>query len=230
MMADPPSAAIEPSHRHRCRWFARPAPARQRLRDLHLDHRGRLGHRLQRPCRSRHRHPHRAGQIVAEELDVSFARVVVVLGDTVAASQPGRDHRQRNHPDHGRAAAPGRGAGAAFPARARRRAAGAAGRGPLDRGRPDPRPGQSQRQLWRTDRRRDHPPRAGRRRPRQSRRRLYHRRPVGSAHRPAGQGDGRTGLCPRRARARHAAWPRGAAALCRRRCRRFRRHQPDRRR
>ena len=40
------------------------------------------------------------GQIVAEELDVSFARVVVVLGDTVARAQSGRDDRQRDHPDH----------------------------------------------------------------------------------------------------------------------------------
>ena len=69
------------------------------------------------------------GQIVAEELDVSFARVVVVLGDTAARSQSGRDHRQRNHPDHGGTAAQGRRTGAAFSAGARRRAAGACGRG-----------------------------------------------------------------------------------------------------
>ena len=56
------------------------------------------------------------------------------------------------------------------------------------------------------------------------------RRAIGAARRSAGQGDRRTRLCPRRARARHAAWPRGAPALCRRRCRPVRRHQPDRRR
>ena len=39
---------------------------------------------------------------------------------------------------------------------------------------------------------------------------------------------GEAGLCSRHARARHAAWPRGAAALCRRRRRSFCRHQPDR--
>ena len=55
------------------------------------------------------------GQIVAEELDVSFARVVVVLGDTARRAEPGRDDRQRDHPDHGRAAAQGGGAGAALP-------------------------------------------------------------------------------------------------------------------
>ena len=57
-----------------------------------------------------------------------------------------------------------------------------------------------------------------------------HRRPIGAARRSSGQGDRRACLCARRARARHAARPRGAPALCRRRCRRLRRHQPDRRR
>jgi nicotinate dehydrogenase subunit A len=56
--------------------------------------------RLQRPCRSRHRHPHRAGQIVAEELDVAFERVTWCSAIPTAC-QSGRDHRQRNHPDHG---------------------------------------------------------------------------------------------------------------------------------
>ena len=55
-----------------------------------------------------------------------------------------------------------------------------------------------------------------------------HRRPIGAAGRSAGEGDRRTGLCPRHAPARHAARPRGAAALCRHRCGPFRRHQPDR--
>ena len=62
----------------------------------------------------------------------------------------------------------------------------------------------------------------------QGRRFLQHCRAVGAAHRSSGEGDRRTGLCSRRARARHAAWPRGAPALCRRRCRRLCRHQPDR--
>ena len=69
------------------------------------------------------------GQIVAEELDVSFARVVVVLGDTVAGPQSGRDDRERDDPDHRRAAAQGRGAGAAVSGRACRGAAGASDRG-----------------------------------------------------------------------------------------------------
>ena len=69
------------------------------------------------------------GQIVAEELDVSFARVVVVLGDTSLRPQSGRDDCQRNDPDHRRAVAQGGGAGAAISGRARRGAAGASGRG-----------------------------------------------------------------------------------------------------
>ena len=92
------------------------------------------------------------GQIVAEELDVSFARVVVVLGDTAEVPEPGPDDRQRDHPDHRRPLAQGRGAGAAVPGRARGGAAGAAGRRADDRRRPGPRQGQSQRQLWRIDR------------------------------------------------------------------------------
>ena len=54
------------------------------------------------------------GQIVAEELDVSFARVIVVLGDTSRVPNQGADHRQRNHPDHRGAAAKSRGTGAAL--------------------------------------------------------------------------------------------------------------------
>ena len=53
----------------------------------------------------------------------------------------------------------------------------------------------------------------------EGRRCLHHRRAIGAARRSAGEGDRRTGLCARRARARHAAWPRRASALCRRRCR-----------
>ena len=50
--------------------------------ELHQDHGRWLDHRLQRPCRSWNGIRTALGQIVAEELDVSFARVVVVLGDT----------------------------------------------------------------------------------------------------------------------------------------------------
>ncbi len=49
---------------------------------------------------------------------------------------------------------------------------------------------------------------------------LHHRRAIGAARRSPGEGDRRTGLRPRHARARHAAWPRRAPTLCRRRCRR----------
>ena len=57
---------------------------------------------------------------------------------------------------------------------------------------------------------------------------LHHRRTIRAAHRSAGEGDRRTGLRSRYARARHAAWPRRPSALCRRRCRRLHRQQPDR--
>jgi len=59
------------------------------------DHRRRLGHRVQWSCRSRHRHRTSLAQIVADELDVSFARVVVVLGDTSLRAQSGRDDCER---------------------------------------------------------------------------------------------------------------------------------------
>ena len=141
----------------------------------------------------------------------------------------GADHRQRDHPDHRGAAAQGRRAGAALSARARGGAAGAAGRRAADRGRADPRPRQSQRQLWRIDRRRDHSPRTCRRcrRSKRSTTTSIVGQSVPRVDLP-GQGHRRTGLCARHPRARHAARPRGAPALCRRRCRRFRRHQPDR--
>ncbi len=129
----------------------------------------------------------------------------------------------------GGAAAQGRGAGAAIPARARRGTARTADRGSCDRRRPDPRARQPQRQLRRID---------CAARPsalnwpttsRSRRSAAYtHRRAIGAARRSSGQGDRRTGLCSRRARARHAARPRRAPALCRRRCRRLCRHQPDR--
>ena len=57
--------------------------------------------------------------------------------------------------------------------------------------------------------------------------RLQHRRTIGAARRFAGKSDRRIHLCARRARAWHAARPRRAPALCRRRCRSVCRHQPD---
>ncbi len=97
------------------------------------------------------------GQIVAEELDVSLCARRRRARRYIAGPQSGRDDRERNDPDHRRAAAQGRRAGAAVSGRACGGAAGASGRGSRRRRRPDPRQGQSQRQLWRTDRGRDHP-------------------------------------------------------------------------
>jgi len=98
------------------------------------------------------------GQIVAEELDVSIARVVVVLGDTSLVpnqgrplpAKPSRSRRcrcGRRRRKRGNISSHGPPNGLRF------------GRGTLDRGWPDPRQGQPQRQLWRTDFRRHHSPR-----------------------------------------------------------------------
>ena len=95
------------------------------------------------------------GQIVAEELDVSFARVVVVLGDTSQVPNQGAtiasETIQITAVPLRKAAAQAR---QFLIARAAERLE-ASGRGSRHRGRPDPRQGQSQRQLWRIDRRRD---------------------------------------------------------------------------
>ena len=98
------------------------------------------------------------GQIVAEELDVSFARVVVVLGDTSLVPNQGATIASETIQI---TAVPLRKAAA----QARHfLIARAAERLELpveelvDRRRPDPRQGQPQRQLWRIDRGRDHPP------------------------------------------------------------------------
>ncbi len=66
------------------------------------------------------------GQIVAEELDVSFARVDRGTRRYLARPQSGPDDCERNHPDFGGAAAQGRRASTAIPDRARRRTARAA--------------------------------------------------------------------------------------------------------
>ena len=63
------------------------------------------------------------GQIVAEELDVSFARVVVVLGDTAVVPNQGATIASETIQVIGRSLAPGGGTGAAISDRARRRAA-----------------------------------------------------------------------------------------------------------
>ncbi len=59
------------------------------------------------------------GQIVAEELDVSFARVVVVLGDTSRVPNQGATIASETIQIIGGAASQGRRPGAAFPAGAR---------------------------------------------------------------------------------------------------------------
>ena len=98
------------------------------------------------------------GQIVAEELDVSFARVVVVLGDTAQVPNQGAtiasETIQITAVPLRKAAAQAR----QFLDRARSRAAGIADRRSHHRRRPGPRQGQSQRQLWRIDIRRRDPP------------------------------------------------------------------------
>ena len=99
------------------------------------------------------------GQIVAEELDVSFARVVVVLGDTAIVPNQGATIASETIQI---TAVPLRKAAAQarhfLIARAAERLELPAERAD-DRRRPRARP-QSQRQLWRIDRRRDHSPRA----------------------------------------------------------------------
>ena len=98
------------------------------------------------------------GQIVAEELDVSFARVVVVLGDTARAPNQGATIASETIQI---TAVPLRKAAAQarhfLIARAAERLELPVERS-HDRRRADPRQGQPQRQLWRIDRRRDHPP------------------------------------------------------------------------
>ena len=49
--------------------------------------------------------------------------------------------------------------------------------------------------------------------------RAPHRRSIGRSHRHSGQGRGHLPLCPRRARPRHAAWPRRASTVFGPRCR-----------
>ena len=70
------------------------------------------------------------GQIVAEELDVSFARVVVVLGDTARVPNQGATIASETIQITAVPLAQGRGAGAALPAGARGRTAGACRRRP----------------------------------------------------------------------------------------------------
>ena len=98
------------------------------------------------------------GQIVAEELDVSFARVVVVLGDTSRVPNQGAtiasETIQITAVPLRKAAAQAR---QFLIARAAERLE-LPVEDLVDRRRPDPRQRQSQRQLWRIDRRRDHPP------------------------------------------------------------------------
>ena len=98
------------------------------------------------------------GQIVAEELDVSFARVVVVLGDTSLVPNQGAtiasETIQVTAVPLRKAAAQAR---QFLIARAAERLE-LPSEDLVDRRRPDPRTRQPQRQLWRIDCRRDHPP------------------------------------------------------------------------
>ena len=75
-----------------------------RFRNLHQDHGRRFGHRLQRPCRSRHRHPDRARTDRRRRTRRVLCPRRRGARRHLARSQSGRDHCQRNHPDHGGAA------------------------------------------------------------------------------------------------------------------------------
>ena len=165
----------------------------ERLRNLHQDHRRRFGHRLQRPCRSRHRHSHRARADRRRRTRRVLcprrrrARRYLARFPIRARPSPAKPSRSRRCRLR-KAAAQAR---HFLIARAAERLELAGGR-PRHRRRPDPRQGQPQRQLWRIDCRRDHPPRARGRRSGESRQRLHHRRAIGAAHRSAGEGDRRT--------------------------------------
>ena len=137
------------------------------------------------------------GQIVAEELDVSFARVVVVLGDTSRVPNQGATIASETIQITAVPLAQGRGAGAAFPDRARRGTARAAGRGPR-RSRTAWSAARDNRSVsygeliaGETIRLELADDVAG-----QGGQRLQHRRAIGAARRSAGEGDRRTGLCP----------------------------------
>ena len=137
-----PDFPINPELRPGSLSVVRPAGFRRRsrVRNLHQDNGRRFGHRLQRPCRSRNRHSHRARTDRRRRTRRVLCARRRGAGRYLARSQSGRDHRQRDHPDHGGALAQGGGTGAAFPARARRGTARTARGRPRDRRRPDPRP------------------------------------------------------------------------------------------
>ncbi len=63
---------------------------------------------LQRACRPRHRHPHRAGADRRRGAGRRARPGTHGAGRHGARAEPGRDHRQRDHPGHRRAAARGR--------------------------------------------------------------------------------------------------------------------------
>ena len=54
-------------------------------------------------------------QIVAEELDVPFDRVTMVLGDTMLTPDQGTTRRQQDHPERWTATTPDRGRSTADP-------------------------------------------------------------------------------------------------------------------
>ena len=157
------------------------------------------------------------GQIVAEELDVSFARVIVVLGDTAVVPNQGATIASETIQI---TAVPLRKAAAQarhfLVARAAQRLELAVEDLVIEDGLIRGRDNRSvsygeliSGETIRLELADDVPVKAVER--------LQHRRAIGAAHRHAGEGDRRTGLCARHARARHAARPRGAPALCRRR-------------
>ena len=161
---------------------------------------------------------------------MSFARVVVVLGDTSHVPNQGATIASETIQI---TAVPLRNAAAQarqFLSRARRNGSSFRRRTSSIEDGLSPRQGQPQCQLWRIDSgetiRLELAGRCSWSRPVE---RLQHRRAIGAARttRP-GEGDRRTGLCARCACARHASWPRRAPALRRRRRRCLRRHQPDR--
>ena len=163
-------------------------------------------------------------QICADELDVPFRSVTVVEGDTALTPDQGKTWGSLTIQLGGvqirNAAATARAALARAGGEAARRQAG----GTAHVRRRDPRR-QPARQLWRADRR---PKVRAQARPCQADQiqgseGLHDRRQVGAAGRHPGQGERALHLHHRLPRARHAARPRGAAAVGRRQARKRRR-------
>ena len=168
-------------------------------------------------------------QIVAEELDVAFARVTMILGDTALTPDQGptiaSETIQITAVPLRRAAAQAR---RELVARAAHRLGVEAGALVVDEGVVRFRRGRNL--LWRVGGQFDDMVDARRDGADQTCGAASVGRHVDPARRSAGEGGGVAGLCSRSARGRHAAWPRGAPALCGRGCGAVRRTQSDRRR